>query len=124
MFNKPILAASLLMGLATVLHFFLGGAEIYDPLRSSSQDMLVISVLSVVWHVVSVQLALMTFALYHLARHPNQSLFLFLLATQIGFVVLFLGYGAIDMQSLLPMPQWSIFLTIALLMVWGRSRPA
>ena len=122
MFNRPMFAASLIMGCAAFIHFFAGGLEIYDPLRSSSQDMLVISVLSVVWHFVSVQLVLMALALYHLARHPNRALFVFLLATQIGFTLLFLGYGTVDMGSLMPMPQWTIFLAVALLMVWGRPR--
>ena len=42
-------------------------------------------------------------------------------AIQIGFAALFLWYGARQLRSLWPMPQWILFLGVPALTIWGAA---
>jgi len=117
--NIPVLFASLVMALTFLVHVFIGGPELYNPLRASNLSTLEWSTLSVVWHFTSMQLLLLAAALLYLARYRNSGLFSFVLATAIGFAGLFIGYGIVDLQSIALMPQWTAFSVVAGLMVWG-----
>ena len=114
--------ASLLMAVTFLAHLFLGGPELYSPLRVSDAAEELKSVFSVVWHFVSLQLFLMTAALWWLARHRNNALYWFVLLAVSGFAILFIAYGFIDLGSIWPMPQWIAFGAVAALMLFGWHR--
>lgn len=120
--NTPVLFAGLTMALTFLVHVFVGGPELYTPLRASNLSMVEWSTLSVVWHFVSMQLLLLAVVLLYLARYRNDGLFSFVLATTIGFALLFIGYGIIDLHSVFLMPQWIAFVVVAGLMLWGVRR--
>lgn len=119
-YNSPVLFAGLMTALTFLVHVFVGGPELYAPLRASALSIVSLSTWSVVWHFVSVQLLLLAAALFYLTRNRNAGLFNFVLATTIGFALLFIGYGIIDLRSVLLMPQWIAFVVVAGLMLWGR----
>lgn len=114
--------ASLLMAVTFLVHLFLGGPELYSPLRASDAAAELKSVFSVIWHFVSLQLFLMTAALWWLARRPNNALYRFILLTVSGFAILFMAYGLSDLGSIWPMPQWIAFGGVAALMLLGGLR--
>ncbi|MEY1557720.1 hypothetical protein AB3Y40_18975 [Yoonia sp. R2331] len=114
------LTAAALMALTTLIHVFVGGPEVMDPIRASTLDPLVIGVASVVWHAITLLLALFAVALLWLARNSNKPLVALLLAMQLGFGLIFLGYGIADLGTIWPMPQWIIFFAIPALMLVGQ----
>mgnify|MGYP000165061992 CR=1 FL=1 len=120
--NSWFLIAAVVMAATTLIHIFVGGPEVYVPLRQSAMDDLVVSVMSVVWHAISVLLAIMAVGLAWLWRNQNPAMAWFIAAIQIGFAVLFLCYGWIDLGTLWPMPQWIIFLVGPLLILCGLRR--
>lgn len=118
--KKPMVAAAGLMGLTTLVHLFAGGPENYGPLRESALGDVSRSTLSVVWHMVSLVLLLQTLALGELSRRPNPPLWWLTLAGMLGFAALFVGYTLADFGALFALPQWTVFLATAALMIWGR----
>lgn len=120
--NTPTLAAALLMGVTFLVHVFVGGPEIYSPLRQSALSEMEISVLSVVWHFVSVQLFLTALMLGYLTRHENRALFVATFLSMVSFAILFIAYGLVDLRSLWVTPQWIAFALTAALMCWGWRR--
>lgn len=111
------------MALTTLVHAFVGGPEVYAPVRISALDPLTRSVTSVVWHVVTAQLALLAVGLYWVSAHRNPALEAMIGAMQLSFVVLFIGYGLGDLGSLWMMPQWTIFLAgLGLMVLAGRGQ--
>lgn len=117
--NRWHLTAALLMTLTVLIHVFVGGAEVMDPIRASTLDPLVIAVTNVVWHAITLQLALFVVGLFWLVQHQSRPLVAMMLAMQLGFALIFLGYGIADLGTLWPMPQWIIFLGIPALMLMG-----
>lgn len=107
--NSFYLAAAGLMALTTLVHLFAGGPEIYAPLRDATLAPVVVSTLSVVWHMISLLLGLYTVALFWLWQRSNDHLAVFICAGQIAFALLFVTYGIADFGSVLPLPQWTIF---------------
>lgn len=119
--NRLHLAAAALMGLTTLVHTFVGGPEINAPIRASTTlAPELISVLTVVWHIVTANLAILTLSLFWLSRHPNLALANALLAMTLSYVALFVGYGLSDLGNLTTMPQWTGFAVIALLILLGQ----
>ena len=109
--------AAAVMFLTLGVHVFAGGEELYVPLRASDEPDIIISVFSVVWHFVSLQLGLMAVVLCFLAFRPNGPLFCYVIVSTFGFAALFIFYGLADLGSLWPMPQWIAFLIVGLLML-------
>ena len=120
--NKPLLFASLIMGVTCLVHVFAGGPELYDPLRLSDLSVSARATFSVVWHFTTMQLFLLTIGLLYLALFANKALFAFVLTTVIGFAALFIGYGLHDLGSVWPLPQWIAFALCAGCMMWGMRR--
>jgi len=101
------------------VHIFMGGPEIMKPLRASGLHPVIRAVMDVVWHAVTVVLICLAAALFWLAWNENMALLLIVNAIQIGFGALFIYYGATQLRSLWPMPQWVIFLGVPALTIWG-----
>ncbi len=119
--NRWHLVAAALMTLTVLIHVFLGGPEVMDPIRASTLDPLVIAVTNVVWHAITLLLAIFAVALFWLSRHANRPLWALVLAMQVGFALIFLGYGIADLGTIWPMSQWVIFLGIPALMLMGEK---
>ncbi len=105
------------MALTSVVHIFAGGPENYAPLRVSALDPIALSTLSVVWHMVTLQLLVVTGGLAYLVRHENRALWVVVFAMLVGSGLLFIGYGLVDFGGFLTLPQWIAFLGAAGLML-------
>jgi len=71
---------------------------------------------------VTLMIGVMALGLLALAQQRNAALEWVLLALNLGTVALFLGYGIEDLGNITDMPQWTLFLAIALLIVVGKWR--
>lgn len=118
--SRLMIASASIMFVTTLIHAFLGGPEILAPARASSLSPIVISVLSVVWHETTVPLAVMAVGTYWVAYYPNPPLEYVLIAIQLGFVLLFLGFGVTDLGGIWLMPQWILFTAASALMALAR----
>lgn len=120
--SYPTAIAAILMAVTLGIHLFMGGPEVHEAMVASLPVPGLKAFASILWHAVSVNLLVFTFALASLARHPNRALEATLAATQIGFAALFLAYGAMVLGTVWPMPQWIIFLGIPALTRFGQRR--
>jgi hypothetical protein len=119
--NKYLIAASCLSVFTFCVHVFVGGPEIHEPLLASNASDLVRAVGSVIWHAISAMLFLNSCALAYAARNNQTAIpvVLLVVAQYLAFVLLFTGYGFARFGTVLVMPQWTGFLTISLLAIWG-----
>ena len=120
--NPWYLTAAAAMAVTTLVHVFMGGPEVYAPLRAATLDPVVQSVLSVVWHMVTLVLAIMAITYWVLWQRPAVALAASNGAICLGIALLFLGYGMADLGTLWPMPQWIIFLLVFGLTCLGLRR--
>lgn len=120
--NKWILAAAAFMGLTLIAHIFGGGPEVIDVVMASDLPDVVRMLSAVVWHIVSITLAVFTVGLVYLAGTENRPLELMMAAVQIGFVALFLGYGIFGLGNITEIPQWTVFVLMPVLTFIGSSR--
>jgi len=114
--------AAALMALTFFIHVFAGGPEVHAPLQEALADQGLAAFAAVLWHAVTVVLAVLTMGLWVLARRHDPALEAVLSAIQLGFALLFVVYGLTRLGSLAPMPQWIIFLAIPALTRFGQSR--
>jgi hypothetical protein len=119
--NKPLFAAACLSVFTFGVHVFLGGPEIHVPLLASNASELVRAVGSVVWHAVSALLLLNSLALFYAAGNPSMAkpLVMLVVLQYLSFVALFTGYGLARFGSITVMPQWTGFLIMSALALWG-----
>jgi hypothetical protein len=116
----PTLAAAAGMAATTVLHVVGGGAEFHQPIQASAMELPLRAISAVLWHLVTMLLAVQSIALLWLARHPERAMAGFLVAIQVGFAGLFLYYGQTMLGTVWILGQWTIFAALALLIVWGQ----
>ena len=117
--NTPIMIGAGLMALTTGVHVFAGGPEIMRPIRKADLPREVIATADVVWHGITVILALTAIGLAWLAFNTNPPLLWMLTGVQLGFAALFVGYGLTRLGNLTKMPQWIIFTGVPALTLWG-----
>ena len=121
--NKWITAAAALMALTVIAHVFGGGPEVNDIVSASDLPPTVRALSSVVWHGITLMLVLSTAALVYLAKHDNPALETFLAIWQLGFAMMFIGYGIVQLGTIWPMPQWTVFIVMPVMTYLGsRSR--
>lgn len=116
----PTIAAAALMAGTTGLHVFGGGAEFHVPIQASALDLPLRAISAVLWHFVTLMLAVQSIALLWLARHPDWALAALLASIQIGFAGLFLYYGQTMLGTVWVLGQWTIFAALATLIIWGQ----
>ncbi len=116
----PTLAAAILMAGTTGLHIVGGGAEFHAPIQASTLDLPLRAIAAVLWHFATIMLALQTGALLWLTRHPDRAMTTLLAAIQIGFAGVFLFYGWTMLGTVWILGQWTIFVVLALLILWGQ----
>jgi len=123
--NKPLIAASLLAALTTIVHIFVGGADIAGPLLASTLAAEPRLTLYAVWHMVSVALALSAVALFigSLPRHAQAARYLVLFVSALwcafGAVVLTVAAAQAEVIWFLKLPQWVLLLPVGMLGFWG-----
>ncbi len=113
------------LSLVTLLaHVFGGGPEIIQPMFESELDSTVKAVLGVVWHEITFMLGINGVALIWVARDVRyQKPIIWLISCQyFAFAILFIMYGLSLLGSLIPMPQWSVFLVISALAIAGLKK--
>jgi hypothetical protein len=115
----PTLLAAALMAATFALHVFGGGPEFHLPIQASGMELPLRAISAILWHAVSVLLAVQAVALLWLARHPHHGMAALMVAIQIGFAGLFLYYGQTMMGTVWILGQWTIFLALAVLIAWG-----
>jgi uncharacterized membrane protein len=113
---------AVLMILTLCIHVFGGGPEVHEALLRGLSEPALAAFASVLWHAVTVVLAVLAFGLWQLAKRNDAPFELVLSGIQIGFAVLFIVYGLSRLGTLWPMPQWIVFLIIPALTRFGQSR--
>ena len=113
------LVAAGIMTLTVFVHVFMGGPEIMRPVHATQMPKVVAAVMDVIWHGITVTLAVIAAALFWLSWQPNAPLLITISAIQLGFAGLFLWYGLTRLGSLWPMPQWVVFLGVPALCLWA-----
>lgn len=116
--NIPLAIAAGLMVLTIGAHVFGGGPEYHAAYQQVLPPYLA-SMAAVLWHAVTISLTVFALALIWLIRHPSPPLAYAISAMQIGWAALFLFYGFTMLGSPWPMAQWTIFIIIPLLTLYG-----
>ncbi|MDP3490622.1 MAG: hypothetical protein Q8R71_10835 [Phenylobacterium sp.] len=114
--------AAALMGATLLIHVFAGGPEVHAPMLAALSDPGLGAFASILWHAVTVVLAVLTVGLWGLAGRRDPLLEVVLSGVQLGFAGLFLFYGLTRLGAVWPMPQWVIFLAIPALTRFGQTR--
>lgn len=114
--------AAALMTLTLFIHVFAGGPEVHAPLQAALSDQGLAAFAAVLWHAVTVVLAVLAVGLWVLSSRHDPAFEAILSTIQLGFAALFLFYGMTRLGSLTPMLQWVIFLAIPVLTRFGQNR--
>ncbi len=115
----PTLLAAGMMAATCALHVFGGGPEFHGPIQASDMALPLRAISAILWHAVSLLLAIQAVALIWMARHPHDGMAALLVAIQISFAGLFLFYGQTMMGTVWALGQWTVFLALAALIGWG-----
>ena len=101
------------------LHIWGGGPEFLDAYLTTLSDPRLRAMSVVLWHAVSLALALQAIALFWLARTPSRPLGMYIAAGQVGWAILFLIVGQTMLGTVWDFVQWIVFLFLAGLSLWG-----
>lgn len=115
--SKWNLAAAAIMAITVVAHVFGGGPEIWLPVYESSLSEPVRITMGLVWHGLSILFAIMAGLSVVAFARPKFSagINLSLLPINFGLGGLALIYGFVSTGGVLVLPQWIIFLPMALI---------
>ena len=113
--------ATALMGMTVLVHIFLGGPEVNEPLNSSELPDFLRAFATILWHAVTVVLIALTFGLIMLRNRPDFALETMVSGIQIGFAALFIWYGSARLGTVWLMPQWVIFTIIPIITRLGQN---
>lgn len=122
--NIGYLLSGLGAALTFGLHVWGGGPEFLEPFLANLTDPRLRAMSMVLWHAVSLGLALQAVAMLWLARNPSRPLGLFIAAGHLGWAGLFLIVGQTMLGTIWDFGQWTIFLVLAGLAFWGATRPS
>lgn len=128
--NGFLVSAALLAAFTAVVHVVAGGEDVAVPLLASPLAGTLKWTLYVVWHMVSVVLALSAIALFigAMPRHagPSRYLVWFVSTLWCASGVLFLLVAALQPASggFFALPQWALLLPVGVLGVLGGRRSA
>jgi len=125
MTNKMVFVAGLLSVLTLFIHIFGGGPEVHDPVLQSALSVELKAILSVIWHAISAILLINAVALFIAAKSPMvlKPIVIIVSSQYLAFAALFIFYGVTHLDSLLPMPQWVIFIVLAVVGLIGLRSP-
>jgi hypothetical protein len=111
-----------LMAFTFLIHVIAGGKGVHAPLQAALTDPGLAAFAALLWHAVTVVLAVSAVGIWVLANRQDPALEAILSAIQLGLAALFIFYGLTRLGTLFLMPQWIIFLAIPLLTRFGQSR--
>jgi riboflavin transporter FmnP len=113
--NTLLTIAAVLTLITTLIHLFGGGPTVAGPLLRSNIPDVPRYTNYYCWHLVSIMLAAMSIGFYIVARDPaEQTLGVFMTVLAAGFAIWSLALIIWKRQSFLQMPQWLLFLPIAI----------
>ena len=117
-------AAGVLSSVTLAVHLFAGGPEVHDPLLAAGPSVILQTYITVLWHAVSVILAINSLVLLAAARRTQMGPWpVWLVCAQYAaYAGLFIAYGSRNLGTLMETPQWIIFLLIAGLALCGTRR--
>lgn len=122
--NKPLLAAALAALVFLVLHLWLGEIRYHQPALASNMTAEQKGLYTVLWHAISIIIALSAGAFFAAARRPAIRPAAWLALIQFClFMVLDLAVGLFRLGAPWPLIQWLIILPIVLLAGWGLLGP-
>ena len=122
--NYFMSGAAALMGVTTGVHLLLGTGEIMTPiLETESIHPVIKGTTLVVWHMITLILAMSTGAIFYLAKNANKALAVFVMALQFGFAAIFLSVTLTMFSALFTLPQWSAFFLTGALMCAALLKP-
>lgn len=122
--SYPMLAAFGLSVLTFCIHTFLGGADYHAVVLNVIETPLLSALTSVLWHAATFGIVMFAATALWMAWHPNRALALTMAALQLGWAGLFIYYDLTRLGSLWAMPQWTIFLILPALILWGDQKRA
>jgi hypothetical protein len=122
--NIGYLLSGLGSALTFALHVWGGGPEFLEPFLANLTDPRLRAMSVVLWHAVSLGLALQAITMFWLAKNPSRPLGLFIAAGHLGWAVLFLIVGQTMLGTVWDFGQWVIFLALAGLALLGAARPS
>jgi hypothetical protein len=112
--NRPAVAAAVLMGLTSALHLFGGEFDVHRPLLAQTDTAEMALYASVLWHGISAMLVLNTVALLYGARIGPGSgapaAMALAGAQTLALAAVFLFYGMVRLGNVFAAPQWTILL--------------
>ncbi len=112
--NRWLFTAGLLSWGTAALHAFGGGPEINDIVQASDLPLLIRSVSAVIWHAITLILILNgAVFVYASINHRIRSAAWLSVAQYLAFAVLFVFFNLKHFDSLMNMPQWILFVTLA-----------
>lgn len=112
---KPwFLLAALLALATTALHAIAGWRQVVIPLRPGA-DRKRFAVIEAAWHIITWHLAVLTLALGYLAWRTLAVLADLVMVSALGYALIFAGLSWRYFRRLLVLPQWTLFLALALL---------
>lgn len=117
--KRSLLVASGLSALTLAVHVFAGGPEVNQVVQASALAPELRAILGVIWHAVTVVLLISAIGFGYGAAHPNRPLEAALVGIMLGWAGLFIFYGITALGTLMPMPQWIIFLAIPAVVAFG-----
>lgn len=122
--SKSILLAAVISTITIGLHVYGGGKEVHQPILSANLTTILKAYTSILWHAVTVVLAINSAGLILLAFKPFQfkGLGLLISLQYLAFAGLFIFYGISKLGTLFSMPQWIIFIILAALTLFGTRR--
>jgi hypothetical protein len=125
--NKWITAAGLLSLLTVGIHVFAGGPEVHDTMLALAGTFppMLRAFVSVMWHAITLTLAINSAALLVAARYCSlrKALVWFVCGQYAAFAALFVFYDLQQLGSLLALPQWIVFVLISGLAAAGLRAP-
>jgi hypothetical protein len=119
--NIPLGVAAILSTLTCAVHVLYGGVRIHAPLLKSDAPRVVRAVGSVIWHAMTAMMLVNAAGLLYAASESSGAgpVAALIAAQYLASAGLFVVYGITRYGSVLILPHWVVFLTMALLALWG-----
>lgn len=119
--NYTFLTATGLSALTAIAHVFGGGPEFHQPILESGLSQHVKAGFSVVWHATTIMLVVNSLLLFLAAtnRSGGRDFAWVVILQYLPFAAIFLYFGMTRLGNITDMPQWTAFLLIAGLALFG-----
>ncbi len=119
--NKWLLSASVMPTITLFLHLIGGGEEVHIPILKGGLSEELNAYVSIIWHTVTTMIVINSVVLFIASRRKElaQPLVWLVVAQYLSIAALFIIYGIARMGSIFIMPQWSFFIAISTVALFG-----